>query len=195
MLCAQPPKGSHGLQTAGTAPNLLPHSAVAVSSAESLHSLPSSEDDASWQWAPPDGLLDPLTFKFCTALHLAAYYGHVNVLEALQTGAGCDMHARNQQVGCPVQHTAQRAQAPKEASSWGRFTADESLPLPLPVTLSPLLRLSTLPARAGVHSAAHGRASGPREGSLLAGQAGRRGCGCSGQQRAHSPAPCCSSGA
>ena len=157
MLCTQPAEGSDGLQIAGPAPNLLPHSAVAVPPAESLHSLPSSEDDASWQWAPPDGLLDPPTFKFCTALHLAAHYGHVNVLEALQTGAGCDMHARNQQVGFPASKTAQIAQAPKVASFWSHVIAAVSLQL-FPVLLNPCCGCQPWQCMQGctaLHMAAH----------------------------------------
>ena len=108
MLCAQPRQDCEALQASAPGSSLLPHSAAGVPQAESMHSLPSSEDEASWQWVPPDGLLDRLTFKFCTALHLAAYYGHVNVLESLQTGSGCDMHARNQQVWRPS-HTVEAA--------------------------------------------------------------------------------------
>ena len=50
-------------------------------------------------------LVDPLSFKYCNALHLAAYYGHKTVVEILLKNAEIDLEAKNEN-GCTALHIA-----------------------------------------------------------------------------------------
>jgi len=49
------------------------------------------------------GGLEPVSFEYCTAMHVAAYYGHWPVIRQLMEGSQCDpcqlFAARNSQVG------------------------------------------------------------------------------------------------
>lgn len=71
-------------------------------------SLPAVEvDEAFWHWGEDQrerGLhawLAPLSFKHCTPLHLAAFYGHTSVVNVLLASNACEPNARNAQVTSP----------------------------------------------------------------------------------------------
>lgn len=49
--------------------------------------------------------MDELSFKYANALHLAGYYGHINVAELLLSNNRCDPQARNEH-GCTPLHFA-----------------------------------------------------------------------------------------
>ena len=73
-------------------------------------SLPPAEvEDTFWHWGGQEdrergahAWLAPLSFKHCTPLHLAAFYGHTSVVEVLLNSGACDPHARNAQVQSPL---------------------------------------------------------------------------------------------
>jgi hypothetical protein len=55
---------------------------------------------------PPRPLLvPPLSLLLATPLHIAAYFGHTNVVDALLRNAACDVRARTAQ-GCTALHVA-----------------------------------------------------------------------------------------
>ncbi|KAK9787854.1 hypothetical protein WJX73_009765 [Symbiochloris irregularis] len=76
-------------------------------------SLPPAEvDETFWHWgedrdraAGAQAWLAPLSFKHASPLHLAAFYGHVGVVEVLLASGACDPHALNAQ-GCTALHMA-----------------------------------------------------------------------------------------
>jgi len=49
------------------------------------------------------GGVEPVSFEYCTAMHIAAYYGHWPVIRQLMDSSQCDpcqlFAARNSQVG------------------------------------------------------------------------------------------------
>ena len=64
--------------------------------------LPSSKKQCSVRDAQPYGSLEPLSFDFCTAVHIAAYYGHWHVIRQFIESSQCDpcqlFASRNSQV-------------------------------------------------------------------------------------------------
>lgn len=54
--------------------------------------------------------VDELSFKYANALHLAGYYGHINVAELLLSNNRCDPQARNEHGCTPLHFAANRGQ-------------------------------------------------------------------------------------
>ena len=47
----------------------------------------------------PGTQIEPVSFKYASALHLAAYHGHLEVIDLLLLSGACDVRARNAQAG------------------------------------------------------------------------------------------------
>ena len=79
-------------------PNLAPH--LPFKSKELPP--PASKRHCQSQEPQPYGSLEPLSFDFCTAVHIAAYYGHWQVIRQFIESSQCDpcqlFAARNSQV-------------------------------------------------------------------------------------------------
>lgn len=104
--------------------------------------MPSSKRACLSRDAQPYGYVEPLSFDFCTAVHIAAYYGHWQVIRQFIESSQCDpcqlFAARNSQVcwtPCSIGHSNLPLSCRVKASTCsGTAAAFQQQAFPLHVT-------------------------------------------------------------